>query len=93
MVTVTVTELNQQTAKVLDRVKNGESLEIKEHGRSIARLVPFVAASSMTEQLVSEGRAIAASKPNTLFTSVRAAPRGAPSLGDDVRNARDGDRF
>jgi prevent-host-death family protein len=40
MESVTVSELSQQTAKVLDRIKAGESLEITEHGRPVARLLP-----------------------------------------------------
>jgi prevent-host-death family protein len=40
MDSVTVSELNRQTAKVLDRIKAGESLEISEHGRPVARLSP-----------------------------------------------------
>ena len=40
MESVTVSELNRQTAKVLDRVKSGESLEISEYGRPVARITP-----------------------------------------------------
>jgi len=35
MDSVTVSELNRQTAKALDRIKAGESLEISEYGRRI----------------------------------------------------------
>ena len=42
MDSVTVSELNRQTAKVLDRIKAGESLEISEYGRPVARLSPAV---------------------------------------------------
>ena len=40
MDSVTVSELNRQTAKVLDRIKAGESLEISEYGKPVARLLP-----------------------------------------------------
>jgi prevent-host-death family protein len=43
MDSVTVSELNRQTAKVLDRIKAGESLEISEYGQPIARLLPAIA--------------------------------------------------
>ncbi|WP_349260667.1 type II toxin-antitoxin system prevent-host-death family antitoxin, partial [Actinocrinis sp.] len=38
MATVTVSELNQQTARVLERVKNGEPITVTEYGRAIARI-------------------------------------------------------
>ena len=40
MNSVTVSELNRQTAKVLERVKAGESVEISEYGRPVARHNP-----------------------------------------------------
>ena len=41
MEAVTVSELNQQTRRVLDRIKAGESVEISEYGQPIAPLVPI----------------------------------------------------
>ena len=92
MAAVSVTELNQQTAKVLERVKAGESLEVKEHGRAIARLVPILANASIIDRLISEGRAVAATSTTALFTSVPPAPPGAPSLTAALRRARDSER-
>lgn len=40
MASVTRTELNQQTARVLERVEAGEELTITDRGRPIARLLP-----------------------------------------------------
>ena len=40
MESVTVSELNRQTARVLERVKAGESVEISEYGRPVARIMP-----------------------------------------------------
>lgn len=40
MARVGVRELRQNLSKYLDRVKEGESLEVTEHGREVARLVP-----------------------------------------------------
>jgi prevent-host-death family protein len=89
---VSVTELNQQTAKVLERVKAGESLEVREHGRAIARLVPILANASIIDRLVSEGRAIAATNPGALFMPVPSTP-GVPSLSDALQRAREAERF
>lgn len=40
MDSVTVSELNRQTAKVLERIKSGESPEVSEYGRPVARILP-----------------------------------------------------
>ena len=40
MATVTRTQLNQQTARVLARVQAGEELTVTDRGRPIARLSP-----------------------------------------------------
>lgn len=93
MASVSVTELNQQTAKVLERVKAGEPLEVREHGRPIARLVPILAQASIIDRLVSEGRAIAATNTDALFTSVPGATSGESSLSDALRRAREAERF
>jgi prevent-host-death family protein len=63
MDTVTVSELNRQTAKVLERVKAGESVEISEHGRPVARITPAAPSSGapLLDRLIAQGRAIPAS--------------------------------
>jgi len=38
---VPVRSLRNETAKVLDRVKNGEVVEVTHYGRPIARIVPL----------------------------------------------------
>lgn len=93
MAAVSVTELNQQTAKVLERVKGGESLEVKEHGRAIARIVPIYANVSVMDRLISEGRAIAASSTDALFAPVPPAPGSASELSDALSEARNAERF
>jgi prevent-host-death family protein len=62
MDSVTVSELNRQTAKVLERVKAGESLEISEYGRPVARILPATPAtgSALLDRLIAQGRAIPA---------------------------------
>jgi prevent-host-death family protein len=52
-----VRELNQQTSRVVERVKRGEVVEITERGRLVARLVPVEPAPEPLERLVAEGRA------------------------------------
>ncbi len=48
-------ELRQQTSAVMKRVRNGESIDVTDHGHPIARIVPLQ--PSAFEQLVLEGRA------------------------------------
>lgn len=38
--TASVTDLRRKTAELLDEVKRGEDVEIQQHGKTIARLVP-----------------------------------------------------
>jgi prevent-host-death family protein len=54
-----VRELNQQTSRVIERVKQGHVVEVTERGRPVARLVPVGPASGVLDRLVREGRAIA----------------------------------
>ncbi|HEY7273188.1 MAG TPA: type II toxin-antitoxin system prevent-host-death family antitoxin [Actinoplanes sp.] len=54
-----VRELNQNTSQVLARVSGGETIEITDRGRPVARLVPVTNEISTLAGLVSSGRAIA----------------------------------
>ncbi len=93
MPSVSVTELNQQTAKVLERVKAGESLEVREYGRAIARIVPVLANASIIDRLVSEGRATPATNPSALLALVPRLAAGESTLSDTLARARDAERF
>lgn len=50
---VPVRELNQDTAGVLERVENGETVEITNRGKPIARIVPI--SSGELDDLVAAG--------------------------------------
>lgn len=52
-----VRELNQNTSQVLARVSGGETVEITDRGRPIARLVPVSDDRSALAKLVAAGRA------------------------------------
>jgi antitoxin (DNA-binding transcriptional repressor) of toxin-antitoxin stability system len=68
MDTVTVRELNQQTTRVQERIKAGESLEISEYGHPVARLVPAAATTGVValDRLIAQGRAIPAIAPGPI---------------------------
>ncbi len=60
-----MSELNRQTAKVLERVKAGESLEISEYGRPVARILPATPTTGvpLLDRLIAQGRAVPAANP------------------------------
>jgi prevent-host-death family protein len=64
---VGVGELRQNLSVYLRRVKEGEALEVTEHGRTVARLVPAREHESVLDRLIAEGKATrATSDPSTL---------------------------
>ena len=96
METVTVSELNQQTAKVLERIKAGESLEISEYGKPIARIVPAVPTTgvALLDRLIAQGRAIPATAPGPIPpTPPRDERDGDVSLTDALAQMRADERY
>ncbi len=74
-----VRELNQHTSQVLARVSGGETIEITDRGRPVAKLVPVGGDTSALARLVTSGRACG---PTT--TGPVALP---PTLGDASTDA------
>jgi prevent-host-death family protein len=96
MDTVTVSELNRQTAKVLDRVKAGESLEISEHGSPVARIMPATPTTGvpLLDRLIAQGRAIPASSPGPIPpTPPRDDRDEGVSLSTSLAQMRDDERY
>jgi prevent-host-death family protein len=60
-VTVGLRELSQRTARVLALVRAGETVEVTDRGKTIARIVP--AADDRYEQLVASGVIRPAKRP------------------------------
>jgi prevent-host-death family protein len=56
MKSVGIRELRQNATAVLRRVAAGETVEVTDRGRAVARIVPMHEASRL-EQLLAEGRA------------------------------------
>jgi prevent-host-death family protein len=96
MDSVTVSELNRQTAKVLDRIKAGESLEISEYGRPVARLSPAVPTTGapLLDRLIAQGRAVPATNAGPIPpTPARDAPEQGVSLSAALAEMRDDERY
>jgi prevent-host-death family protein len=96
MESVTVSELNRQTAKVLERVKAGESLEISEYGRPVARIMPAtpVTGVPLLDRLIAQGRAIPAANSGPIPpTPPRDDRDEGVSLSAALTRARDDERY
>ncbi|MGH3399564.1 MAG: type II toxin-antitoxin system Phd/YefM family antitoxin [Streptosporangiaceae bacterium] len=96
MESVTVSELNRQTAKVLDRVKAGESVEISEHGRAVARLMPAAPSTGapLLDRLIAQGRATPASNQGPIPpTPPRDESDEGVSLSAVLAEARGDERY
>jgi prevent-host-death family protein len=65
MESVGVRELRQHASRVLARVKNGETVEVTERGRPVARLVPI--AGSPWAELVAAGLVTLPTEPGSLL--------------------------
>jgi prevent-host-death family protein len=96
MESVTVSELNRQTAKVLDRVKSGESLEISEYGRAVARITPVTPTTGapLLDRLIAQGRAIPAGNMGPIPpTPPRDDRDSGTSLSAALSEMRDDERY
>lgn len=86
---VPIRELNQNTAGVLARVERGESVEITNRGKPIARLVPV--GGGELDDLIAAGRVLPATRPGLFLV-----PEGEVEPGADaaalVRRLRDEER-
>jgi len=87
---VGVRELRQNLSVYLDRVKEGETLTVTEHGRIVAVLRPPMGGDTAIDRLIADGRVV----PPTSPLSARAAPRRVAltqpmsDILDDIRQDR-----
>ena len=90
-----MSELNRQTAKVLDRVKAGESLEISEYGRPVARILPAspTTGAPLLDRLIAQGRAVAAANIGPIPPTPPRADDEAGSLSATLAEMRDDERY
>jgi prevent-host-death family protein len=86
-------ELRHNTSEVLARVRHGETIDVTEYGRPIARIVPVEdrTPTPIMAQLVESGRARLAARPGY-------RPRMRPSdgtnrLGEALKEMRDEERW
>jgi prevent-host-death family protein len=86
---VPVRALEQDTAGVLARVQNGESLEITSQGRVVARLIP--ARAAVLDDLVASGLIVAPTITGRLSVPAAGA-RSASDAGELLSSIREDER-
>ena len=90
---VGVRELRQNLSVYLRRVEKGETLEVTEHGRLVARLGPAPAPEmSAVDRLIAEGRATPARRPIGSLPDPIALPPGG-TLSQTLRDMREKERW
>ena len=87
-----VRELRQNLSVYLDRVKEGETMRVTEHGRAVALLTPQPRAVDVLERLVAEGKATPPTKSLRNLPLPKAEPPGLPSSEALLAEMRE-DRF
>jgi prevent-host-death family protein len=93
MSTVGVRELRQNLSIYLDRVKEGESLQVTEFGRAVALLTPLPKKDmDVLERLVAEGKATPPTKSLKNIRLPKPGPAGLPRSEDILDELRE-DRF
>jgi prevent-host-death family protein len=86
---VGVRELRQNLSVYLDRVKEGETLEVTEHGRLVAQLgPPATQKASRLEQLIADGRATQARGNLLDLGPPPPPPFGSPRPSELLRQMR-----
>lgn len=88
---VGVRELRQNLSVYLDRVKAGETLEVTEHGRPVARLAPNpLAKLSILDQMIADGLVTPAKFDHRLIPPAPRVPGSRP-LSEIIIEMRDED--
>jgi prevent-host-death family protein len=87
--TVGLRDLRHHTSDVLARVRHGETIDVTEHGRLIARIVPVGdrEPTPVLARLVEAGRATLARRPG--YRPPMRAGDGTDSLSDALLGMRD----
>ena len=89
---VGVRELRQNLSVYLDRVKDGETLEVTEHGQPVARLTPRPPqVLSELDRLIAEGRVTLGTRNVVDLGPPPAVDEDGPTLSEILQAMRDED--
>ncbi len=92
MEAIGVRELRQNLSIYLDRVKEGETMRVTEHGRVVALLTPLPKPIDVLDRLVAEGKATAPTASLRNLKLPKPGPPGLPSSEEILAEMRE-DRF
>jgi prevent-host-death family protein len=86
-------DLRHHTSEVMARVRRGETVDVTEHGRLIARIVPVAerAPVPVLERLADSGRVVLARRPG--YRPRMRPGDGTDKLADAVAAMRDEERW
>ena len=86
-------ELRHHTSEVLARVRHGETIDVTEHGRLVARIVPVEERepTPILARLVASGRATLARRPG--YRPRMRRRDGTDSLSEALAAMRDEERW
>jgi|SRR5690349_14287465 prevent-host-death family protein len=86
-------DLRHHTSEVMTRVRHGETIDVTEHGRLIARIVPAGEREPVPalERLVASGRATLAQRPG--YRPRMRPGDGSDELSQTLAAQRDGERW
>lgn len=91
MTKIGVRELRQNASRYLRRVEAGETIEVTDRGRPVARLVP-VGKGSTWDRLVAEGRVSEAKASMDDLPPPLPAVKGQPTLSEILERMREHER-
>jgi prevent-host-death family protein len=89
-----IRELRQNLSRYVDRVKAGETIEVTEHGRLVAALVPRLDREEPLAEL--DRRGLTVTRPSVDHASLAEVPPRRPGqrpLSDVLEELRSGERY
>lgn len=86
-----IRDLKQNASKWVARAQNGETIEIGNHGRLVARLVPVDDADTDREALIASGRLIPAPRRGNPFDAANllSTGDGMPTISEILQQQRE----
>ena len=86
MESVGTRRLRLELPRLLERVRNGETIEITERGVPVARLVPLPGRASILDRMIAEGTVRPATRP---FHTIPPPLKAPYSLTDELIRMRE----
>lgn len=88
---IPIRDLTQNTAAVLERVEHGESIEITNHGKLVARIVP--AGRGELDDLIAAGKVVPATLPRPFPRPTYEPATGEMTASEALQQLRDEERY